>query len=76
MLRQKVSELSPSGAQVDNVILFSGKENEDIKEVKSVLGLKQCGKTKSCFSSVIENPYNCNCFDKCKKVKEILKIFL
>ena len=75
MVRAKCSELS-TDAQVDNVVLFLGRESINIVQAKDVLELKQCGVTRSCITNARSNPFNCECFEKCEGLGEVLKLFI
>ena len=74
MARQKF--YIKTGAQVDNVVKFNGKESQHTIRAKEIAGLKQCGVTKNCLESKKENPYSCECFEKCNSIKEVLRLFI
>lgn len=59
-----------------NIFLFSTKDSYDMREVKKAYKLKLCDKTVSCITSSAPNPYKCNGFSECSRVKEILKLFI
>lgn len=55
---------------------FPQNESESLKIVKKHFKLKDCGTTKMCILSKKDDPFACNCFQKCRMHEKVLKLFI
>lgn len=59
-----------------NIIKFPVQEKEKTRKVKAILNIKQCGATNTCISSHGRDIYNCEYWERCNKLRDILKEFI